>query len=280
MLARVLTRGLLAPGRSQPYLRYALLGQHRVDGWLSSIGIKLVDAADAYQRELDVRGHVAEIGVHHGRLLILLSLLRRPEENALAIDVFEDQHLNVDGSGQGDRARLAVNLRRWDPRHADVRIEQADSWTLDGPALERLAGGRVRLVSIDGGHTAQLTEHDLTTAAGALSDGGLIVLDDLFNELFPGVSEGAQRFFHANPGLQPVIAGGNKTIICQGHYVDRYRARYKSIFADWLAVPWILHENEFLGRPMLSVRAVEGRWAAQYWGRYLRGRIRSLVSSY
>ena len=48
----------------------------------------------------------------------------------------------------------------------------------------------MRLFSIDGGHTAAITEKDLQTAAECLVDGGAVILDDVFNEAFPAVSEG------------------------------------------------------------------------------------------
>lgn len=204
-----------SPARSLRLRSYAAAGHRSVDGWLEPVAVRLVRRLDAGQRERDVRGHVAEIGVHHGRLLVLLALLRRPDEHALAVDLFEDQHLNVDGSGLGDRRALERNLRRWDPRAAEVRLVQADSSELDAGQLRALAGGGVRLVSVDGGHTAALTEHDLETACGALVPGGAVVLDDVFNGLFPGVAEGARAFFRASAAHAPVVAAGNKTVVCR-----------------------------------------------------------------
>jgi Methyltransferase domain len=43
---------------------------------------------------------------------------------------------------------------------------------LDAPALKRLAGGAYRLISIDGGHSAKTTAHDLAIAVEALAPGG------------------------------------------------------------------------------------------------------------
>jgi hypothetical protein len=53
---------------------------------------------------------VAEIGVHHRKLIILLANLRRQDERAFAVDIFDDQHLNPDGSGCGDLAWFKDNL--------------------------------------------------------------------------------------------------------------------------------------------------------------------------
>ena len=71
----VLTRRSLAPGRERDYLRYAVFGRQLVEGWLSPLGLTFIDALESSQRQHGVTGHVAEIGVHHGKLFILLSLL-------------------------------------------------------------------------------------------------------------------------------------------------------------------------------------------------------------
>jgi hypothetical protein len=263
--------GSLEPGRPRTYLRYALFGQRRIDGWLEDLGLVAVDHIEGVQRSAGVTGGVAEIGIHHGRLFILLALLRREGEPAVAIDLFEDQHLNVDSSGSGNRAVFESNLRQWDPRAADVRVEKADSWTLDGPKLEELAGGPLRLISVDGGHTAELTVHDLTTACDALTPGGVVVLDDCFNEFFPTVAEGAQTFFRSRPDVVPFFAGGNKTLICHADRADGYRT---GLVDRLIRYPLRTEERIFLGRPIAVAEEFEPDLRRTYWRRYFLGRIR------
>jgi hypothetical protein len=50
---------------------------------------------------MGITGNVAEIGVHHGRLFILLYLLTSPDERALAVDLFSGQERNIGSSGHG-----------------------------------------------------------------------------------------------------------------------------------------------------------------------------------
>lgn len=266
----MLLKGSLAPGRDRAYLKYALVGQRLVEGWLRQPGLILIDTIDRLQREQAITGHVAEIGVHHGRLFILLSMLRRDDENAVALDLFENQHLNVDASGMGDRGRFMANLRKWDPRWRDVRIETANSWDIDGAKLRALAGGPLRLVSVDGGHTAELTFHDLTTAVDSLAPGGVVILDDCFNEIFPAVAQGAQEFFRQRSDVTPFVAAGNKTLISQIEYADTYR---EVIAEERHSTPFRCQTHDFLGRPLFTMDPLEGRFAREYWRRYARGWI-------
>ena len=170
---------------------YARSGHKSVSGWLRPEAAVLITWLAERQR---VGGNVAEIGVHHGKLFLLLHLLRAPGERSVAIDLFERQDLNVDSSGWGDRTHFERNLDAVAGGRSDVVVLPVDSRTVNGADLLDLAGGAFRLFSIDGGHTAELTEHDLGTAAGALTHGGLLILDDYFNEQWPGVSEGTTRF--------------------------------------------------------------------------------------
>lgn len=249
-------------------MRYAVAGHLTVQGWLDPLGLLVIDALEAAQRDADVAGNVAEIGIHHGKLFVLLSLLRREGETAVAIDLFEDQHLNVDSSGRADRGAFEANLRRWHRHAPDVVTHTCDSRTIGGADLIDLAGGRCRLVSVDGGHTADLTEHDLETACDALSDGGLVILDDCFNELFPAVSEGAQRFLRRRKDIVTVGAAGNKTFLTQPAHAPRYRAAMARR-AEGCGLYHQQHES-FLGAPFQSVFPPDRQRVAHWSGRALQ----------
>ncbi|MFZ5784168.1 MAG: class I SAM-dependent methyltransferase [Pseudomonadota bacterium] len=225
--------------RVETYIRR---GKFYVDGWLRKEAARTIVALDARQRSLAVEGGVLEIGVHHGKLFILLYLLCRPPYKAVAIDLFEDQHLNVDQSGNGDLARLKRNLER----HADrarLVLHQGSSTELSAEDLVRLGEARPRLVSVDGGHTAEIAAHDLATASEAIVEGGIIVVDDVFNERWPGVVDGVHRFFARRPDLVPFAIGANKTYFCRPSYRDIY---YDTVVAASPAAT----ATEFLGQPV------------------------------
>jgi hypothetical protein len=48
---------------------------------------------------LSVFGAVGEIGVHHGKFFMPIAGYALQEESAVALDLFEDQSQNFDGSG-------------------------------------------------------------------------------------------------------------------------------------------------------------------------------------
>jgi len=200
------------------YIRH---GKFYVDGWLRTEAALVIAALSERQHALGIEGGVAEIGVHHGKLFILLYVLSRAPEKAVAIDLFGDQHLNVDLSGSGDLQKFRHNLAR----HADderLVLHQGNSLELRGADLVRLAAGPLRFTSVDGGHTADITAHDLGTAEASLADGGIIVIDDVFNERWPGVGDGVHRYFAERRDLVPFALGANKTYFCRPSHRDAY----------------------------------------------------------
>src|SRR5690348_15581145 len=70
-----------------------------VEGWLGDRMWQIVEVIGTIFDSSGARGHIVEFGVHHGLFLFLLNVLRNDGEECFAIDVFDDQHLNVDYSG-------------------------------------------------------------------------------------------------------------------------------------------------------------------------------------
>lgn len=202
---------------------YVKHGNRLVKGWLTPGAIQAILSLSAEQRKAGVSGGVAEIGVHHGRLFILLYLLGVIGEPAVAIDLFSHQDLNRDHSGAGDLDRFKKNLRR----HADTDrlvLHEGDSMELDSQKLVELGRGQLRMISIDGGHTPQITAHDLAVSEGALASGGVIVLDDCFNEAWPGVVDGVEQHFSSPRSIVPFGVGGGKTFFSHQAFAQRYAA--------------------------------------------------------
>lgn len=207
---------------SDEYIRGA---HRRVEGALSPLAMRMIATVAAAQDEVGVVGSVGEIGVHHGKLFLLLHLLNETTAppggavdpggpRSVAVDLFGRQDENVDGSGEGDRAVLMSHVARLTSAPERVVAVTANSTELTADDLARELGTPARLFSVDGGHTADLTAHDVVIAAPNLREGGVLVLDDVFNDQWPGVSEGIARVLLARPDLVvPFAIGGNKTLL-------------------------------------------------------------------
>jgi hypothetical protein len=251
---------------SEQLRRYLKQGHKFVEGWMLPAAAEMTTTLSAVQETQHISGNVAEIGVHHGKLFILLYLLAQGDERAVAIDLFADQTQNIDHSGAGDLDKFRANLARHaDPDMRRLVVHEGDSTALDGAGLKRLAGGAYRLISIDGGHTAEATAHDLAIAVEALAPEGLIILDDYFNEMWPGVSEGVHRYFREPRGILPFATGANKTFFCAPGaiplYVDSLRAiAVKTLEQDFLGARVLC--CDFAPLPVTERVGRDSRWRA------------------
>ena len=200
---------LLLPAPDQRRIEAYLKNGHHVHGWLDRYSAAFIADLSRIQRDCGIHGAVGEIGVHMGRLFILLKLTAAENERCFALDVFGDQHLNIDHSGFGDRGAFLHNVRRWT---GDTNLAVIQASSLDVVPADIIdAVGRCRALSIDGGHTEDIVRHDLRLAEAVLTEDGVAVLDDFFNQSWPGVAAGAARYF-LDPAakLRPFAISPNK----------------------------------------------------------------------
>jgi hypothetical protein len=66
-------------------------GSQHVDGYLQSGSASIIWSIFDIQDELEIAGNLAEIGVYHGKLFILLCHCLRKGERAFAVDPFDTQ---------------------------------------------------------------------------------------------------------------------------------------------------------------------------------------------
>ncbi len=184
---------------------------HRIQGWFSFDAALLFMAYHQPLARRGVSGRVLEIGVHHGLSTIALAALRPPGEPLHAVDLFETmQERNVSRSGAGHRAVFESNMREFFPDLSFLHILARGSADLKPRDLGK---GTFSFCHIDGGHSRQETFSDLELCHALLLPGGVLALDDYFNPLYPGVSEGAVEFLLRHPkALRPLAIGFNKTL--------------------------------------------------------------------
>lgn len=202
--------------------QYVTKTMPEIEGWLSETSAHLVIATSDLQETLGITGSVAEIGVHQGRLFVLLDLLRRDGDQALAIDVFEKQNLNIDSSGRGDRKVLERNLCRVGRAITDIRLIENSSLDVSPKDIRNLVGP-IRIFSVDGGHTPKIVQNDLHLAQDSLAPGGVVLVDDAFNWMWPGVAEGLSHCLNDEAfQLRPIALTQEKLLLTHSDYVEEY----------------------------------------------------------
>jgi len=207
-------------GKRDHYLHNGLT---QVEGWLDSRSAEIIAELGEYQETQGIRGAVGEIGVHHGKLFILLDLLKRDDEASFAVDLFEDQGSNVDRSGSGDYVQFSRNLEKFSRSADQVNIFRRNSMNLKADEIMTFCGP-VRLLSVDGGHTAACTLNDLKISETSTAKNGIVIIDDYFNPSWPDVSVGvAQHMLLPASRLRPFAISPNKLYLARSHCHHDYR---------------------------------------------------------
>ncbi|MBJ7339068.1 class I SAM-dependent methyltransferase [Mycolicibacterium sp.] len=233
--------------------RYGNVGYRFVTGFLQPGNLPVLKVLDAAQRSRGVDGGIAEIGVHHGRLFIALHLLQRGLGKSVAIDLFGDQDLNIDGSGHGDLGKFTDNVALWSTMDGLV-LHQGDSTKLTPEVLRDKADGPIRFFSVDGGHTEEIVYSDMRLAEATLADGGIVIADDVFNQQWPGVAVGTLKYLEDGAKLVPFGIGFNKTLFTQPEYAEYYRTELESAFAGSLRIQ--SDSTVFAGHPVVYLAPV------------------------
>jgi hypothetical protein len=218
IVGRRMNRDLDQQERIEVYLN----NNQQVHGWLHQYSAAFIADLSQLQCENGISGAVGEIGVHMGRLFILLKLTAMENERCFALDVFGEQHLNIDKSGFGNRDTFLRNVRQW-TGDADITVMQSSSLGVRASDIVDIVG-QCRLVSIDGGHTEDLVYNDLQLIETVLIERGVIILDDFFNEAWPGVAAGAARYF-LDPltKMRPFAISPNKIYLARQPHHGFYR---------------------------------------------------------
>ncbi len=88
-----------------------------------------------------------------------------------------------------------------------------------------------RFFSVDGAHTAEATRADMHVGACHLAEGGVLVVDDVFNNLFLGVTEGIFSMLALNrERLAPFLIITGKIYMTTPAYHARYLAAAEAFF--------------------------------------------------
>ena len=178
------------------------------------------------QTTAGIAGHIAEIGVFEGRLLIAMALSLAEGERVLAIDPFTWPDLGLRGRFEANCAAHGVPAGR-------LAVLQRDSRSVTPRRLlDAAAGGTVRFFHIDGEHMAGHLASDLRlAAAAAAAPEAIIALDDMLRPGYPTLALTVHAFLDAEPGWRVLaiidredIVGAAKYLLCRRPAVAGYEA--------------------------------------------------------
>lgn len=226
-----------------------------VEGWFFPVDAYLFGFLDEVQKREAITGTLFEIGVHHGKTALFLARAAREGEVLGVCDVFEQQELNRDRSGEGSLALFLRNLRALGGLdEARLRVFARESSTL---TTDDTTTG-CRFFHIDGGHRPEDVMNDLAVAERALLPDGVVAVDDLFNPNWPGVGEGFYRFLASRPDtFVPILIGGNKVLFTRPDAAARYESHWSDIPAA-VDAPFTFDFKDWLGHRVLT--AIRGAW--------------------
>jgi len=229
-----------------------LRATRQVEGWFFPIDALLFGIIDEIQKREGISGELFEIGVHHGKTALFLARMAAAGESVGVCDVFDEQSLNVDRSGEGNRA---VFDRHWRTLGGPVPLRAFSK--LSSALTIADTSSRCRFVHIDGGHRPEDVMNDLAVADRALLPHGVVAVDDVFNPSWPGVSEGFYRYMAEEPdAFAPIAIGGNKVLLARRSSAAMYDARLADV-TEWRAFiapqPFALDFKGWLGRQVLTV---------------------------
>lgn len=185
------------------------------------------------QTEEGVSGPIAEIGCFEGRFFIALAHALEPGEVALGVDIFSWPNPEVKDRFEANCLKHGIGPER------RVTVK-GDSGAMTPEGLMAHAGGeRFRLVHVDGEHSRTALAKDLKLATQTLSEGGLIVLDDMLHPGYPTLMVAVQAYLEAHPEIVPLciidretIVGATKFVLCQRSWFERYQTRMLEIFKE------------------------------------------------
>ncbi len=186
-----------------------------IDGWVGDRIWTICEFLKFDQNAHGIQGGIAEIGVHHGKLFFLIAHIGGESSSLIALDLFDDQDKNVDGSGEGSCLKFESHLQAHFPYLKDrVKSVPADSMSLTSSDISNIFQEKIRVFSVDGGHTVAHVVNDLCIAQETLASRGSVLLDDFFGPVWPSVTEGFFLFMHSyNRRLAPYLIFQNKLFL-------------------------------------------------------------------
>lgn len=177
-----------------------------IEGWFLNEAAEFFLWVDYIQKKNGISGNLIEIGTYQGKSAILLALMVTINKEKFAIcDDFDNKKNKIPV-----KQLFLKNLKSFFNDISFTEIYSKKSSQLNSEECKN-----IRFFHLDGGHSAEETYQDLKLASESIIESGIIAIDDLFNEFWPGVMEGIYKFLASNKEIVPVAIGFNKLLLCK-----------------------------------------------------------------
>lgn len=176
-----------------------------IEGWFFPLDQIAFFELFAVQNQIQAGGDIVEVGVYHGKSLVLLSLLKNQDEKLVGFDLFDADHEertrdNLSHFGNSEQVSLV--------RGYTSEIAQTD--------LNAMLPSPLRFLHIDAGHEYHEVLEQLHLFSPYVADRGIIAMDDYQDREFPGIEAAVLDFAELDRPRRfvPFLAGGNKLFLC------------------------------------------------------------------
>jgi cephalosporin hydroxylase len=204
-------------GTQEQINAYLKTDHQEIKGWFYPLDMVLFCFADQLQKQAGIRGDIFELGVHHGKSLVLLSLLSRRDEMLYAMDLYREDFLQ---QTQNNMERFGQHQ---DAGTVEYIVGDSSAMTID-ELMQRIQRP-LRLLHIDAGHEYHEVLQSLYLLAPFVSSQGIIIMDDYHDREFPGIDAAIYDFARMREPRRfvPFLCGGNKLYLCAPALARQYQ---------------------------------------------------------
>ena len=202
-----------------------------------------------------------EFGVYHGRSFLNtvlnvanLKSLKVKKLNAIAVDPFPDLPL-----AKEDFLRNLERVNKIINNPSNILIRHYES-------KELIPAGQVAfdMVHIDSAHTEIELEKDFEFSLSRLRSGGVIICDDVWSDIFPGVTSGVFKMIHRHT-LSVLLVTSAKIYICRESDHEFLSRKVQNLlmgiecdFYFNFASDNFSQENDIRGMRVISLKRLQG----------------------
>jgi hypothetical protein len=186
----------------------------KIDGWFYDRDILSFYLLLQLQNQLNIKGDICEVGVWHGKSLVLLSVLKNEDDHLFGYDLFDGDLL--------EKARFSLtNFGSF----KNTELIKGDSSEYTKTMLDQKHTKPIKFLHLDAGHEYHEVLQQLIQFSPYLHSSGIIAMDDYQDREFPGIEAAVLDFseYDRPRRFVPFFAGGNKMFLCEKQVVKSYQ---------------------------------------------------------